>query len=82
MEAQALVGELQVSPASLVCYSLRRLVPGCAKASFLISPHKIQTPTHQKALKCKIHLAGAPFAGHSSRQSSDQLTSCNQNYPL
>jgi hypothetical protein len=45
MEAQALVGELQVSPASLVCYSSRRLVPGCAKPSFLITPNKIQTPT-------------------------------------
>ena len=45
MEAQTLVGELQVSPASLVCYSLRRLVLGCAQPSFLISPHKIQTPT-------------------------------------
>jgi hypothetical protein len=45
MEAQALVGELQMSPASLVCYSLRRLVLGYAQPSFLISPHKIQTPT-------------------------------------
>jgi hypothetical protein len=44
MEAQALVAELQVSPASLVRYSLRRLVLGCAKPSFLISPYKIQTP--------------------------------------
>jgi len=44
MEAQALVAELQVSPASLVCYSLRRLVLGCAKPSFLIIPNKIQTP--------------------------------------
>jgi hypothetical protein len=68
MEAQALVAELQVSPASLVCYSLRRLALGCAKPSFLIIPNKIQTPA-QKNPECKIHLAGAPFAGRSSRQS-------------
>ena len=30
---------------SLVCYNLRRLVLGCAQPSFLIGPHKIQTPT-------------------------------------
>ncbi len=44
MEAQALAADLQVSPASLVRFSLRRLVLGCAKPSFLITPNKIETP--------------------------------------
>jgi len=48
MEAQALAADLQVSPASLVRYSLRRLVLGCAKPSFLITPNKIQTPRTKK----------------------------------
>jgi hypothetical protein len=81
MEAQALVAELQVSPAFLVRYSLRRLALGCTKPSFLINPNKIQTPAPKnpqvKSILRALHLRAA----HPDNP-SDQLTSCNQNYPL
>ena len=83
MEAQALVAELQMSPVSLVCYSLRRLVLGfCAKLSFFdySDPNSNARTKKPGSVKCNLRALHLP-ATHLDNP-SDQLTSCNQNYPL
>jgi len=82
MEAQALVAELQVSPASLVCYSLRRLVLGCAKPSFFDYSEQNSNARTKKPGSVKATFRGLHSPAAHPDNPSDQLTSCNQNYPL
>jgi hypothetical protein len=82
MEAQALVGELQMSPASLVCYSLRRLVLGCAKLSFFDYFEQNSNPRTKKPGSVKSILRALHLPAPQLDNPSDQLMSCNQNYPL
>jgi len=82
MEAQTLVAELQVSPASLVCYSLRRLVLGCAKPSFFDYSEQNSNARTKKPGSVKATFRGLHSPAAHPDNPSDQLTSCNQNYPL